>query len=147
MPIWIFQQTINTPLPTVWSLLADFPVGKPSAKQPFLLSDYNVTAIEGTEQSYTIHYEMQGSKQQMFAFIDQLKHEVGLQGQWWYRGVYQLERQGDTTLLTLSVYNVAPGLGRWAARLMVLGQKGEHRKGFQKLVGRMEEAVILNNNL
>jgi hypothetical protein len=43
---------------------------------------------------------------------------VAIQGGWWYRGVTSVEPHGGGTLVTHTVINVAPGLGKWAAHFV-----------------------------
>lgn len=61
---------------------------------------------------------------------------VVLQGGWWYRGEYALERRGQGTQVTHRVYNIA-SRGRWAVPLanrFFIGFAAKTREGFAELL-------------
>jgi hypothetical protein len=43
---------------------------------------------------------------------------VAIQGGWWYRGVTCVEPHAEGALVTYTVVNVAPGLGKWLAHFI-----------------------------
>lgn len=57
--------------------------------------------------------------------ITETLRAVAIQGGWWYRGVTSVEPHAGGSLVTYTVVNVAPGLGKWIAHFF---QAREHRK-------------------
>lgn len=70
--------------------------------------------------------------------VDKKAHTLAIQGEWWYRGVYEVEPDEDGSLVTYSVYNVAPGFGRWAAQLV---QGPQHAREMKADLTKLLKAI------
>lgn len=63
-------------------------------------------------------------------------YELALQGGWWYRGEWQIDAQGDGTLVTHTVYNAATR-ARWGVGLankFFVGFEESTKESFLKTV-------------
>ncbi|MEO5952540.1 MAG: hypothetical protein ABIQ44_08770 [Chloroflexia bacterium] len=56
----------------------------------------------------------------------------------WYRGVYSVEAGEEGSLVTYSVHNVAPGVGRWAAQLV---QGPQHARTIKDDLSKLLKAI------
>lgn len=70
--------------------------------------------------------------------VDGQAHTVATQGEWWYRGVTSVEPHPRGSLVVYRVYNVAPGLGWWAAQFV---QGPEHARGMKPVFQRLLDAL------
>lgn len=70
--------------------------------------------------------------------VDKADHKLTIQGEWWYRGVYSVAPHKRGSLLTYSVYNIAPGIGHWAAQLV---QGPQHARGMKREVTKLIENI------
>lgn len=70
--------------------------------------------------------------------VDKKQHTLALQGEWWYRGVYAVEADDAGSLVTYSVYNVAPGVGHWAAQLV---QGPQHARTMKDDLTKLLKAI------
>jgi hypothetical protein len=52
------------------------------------------------------------------AEADPVRRNLAVSGQWWYRGEYTVAGTGHGSLLTYSMYNVAPRFSRWLGPLV-----------------------------
>lgn len=57
-------------------------------------------------------------ERRMYIEVNQQRHSMAVQGEWWYRGVISVEPHARGSLLVYRVYNIAPGAGWWAAQLV-----------------------------
>lgn len=62
-------------------------------------------------------------------------HTILRQGHWWYRGVHTVEVHPRGSLIRYEVYNIAPGMGWWAAQFV---QGPQHAREMKHI---MEEAL------
>lgn len=51
---------------------------------------------------------------------------IATQGEWWYRGVLSVEPSENGSRIRYRVYNIAPGIGWWAAQLVQGPQNTRH---------------------
>jgi hypothetical protein len=68
------------------------------------------------------------------------------QGGWWYRGEWSAHPDGNRTLVTHRVYNVAPAM-RWAVPLanrFFIGFTQKTRNGFQYTITEISEQLDTN---
>ena len=50
--------------------------------------------------------------------VDPVRRNLAVSGQWWYRGEYTVSGAEHGSLLTYSMYNVAPRFSRWLVPLV-----------------------------
>ena len=53
----------------------------------------------------------------IYVDADPRHYRISIKGEWWYRGVHTVSPEGRGSRVTYDVYNIAPGLGWWAAQL------------------------------
>jgi hypothetical protein len=134
-PTWTFQKQTSLSLAEAERIVFDIHEGNYTTEElPFMLRGKSACRIVRDGLRYTITFA-DGHKELIEA--DPQKHSLAVQGQWWYRGVYTFESDGTRTLITLKVYNVAKKL-KWAASLMILPEKKEHQKNFERFVHDLE---------
>jgi hypothetical protein len=137
-PVWTFQQHVAVPLDLVRKFLFDVREGKSSSQhQPFVLQGKGPYRISRSGSRYTVHFD-DGHFE--FITIDPTQHRIYLQGQWWYRGAYTLAADGEGTLLTLDVHNIAEQF-HFVAALMLLPQKRKHAVAFASFCKRLEQIL------
>jgi hypothetical protein len=94
----------------VWEKLLDtFPMLSPQARSEL--------ARESSPDVFKLTTGEQGAGR-ITIEVEKRQHQVALQGEWWYRGVYSLQPHARGSLLIHQVYNIAPGAGWWAAQLV-----------------------------
>ena len=72
--------------------------------------------------------------------VDPDSHTVAQQGEWWYRGVYQVEPDPRGTVVELRVLNVAPR-ARWAVRFVARGPLAAAPAQFAEQIERLGRAL------
>jgi hypothetical protein len=70
--------------------------------------------------------------------IDLNKHTILTQGHWWYRGIHRLETHPRGCVLRYEVYNIASGMGWWAAQLV---QGPQHAREMSHQMEHMLQAI------
>jgi hypothetical protein len=101
---------IFAPINEAWQALIDsLPLLASTDKQNIknMTSPTAFTITYGRENESKLHVE-----------VDQERHYVALQGEWWYRGVYILSPHERGCMLQHQVYNVAGSFSRWMVPLM-----------------------------
>jgi hypothetical protein len=74
--------------------------------------------------------------------VNKRQHRVAIQGEWWYRGVYSLTPHPQGCLLVYQVYNVAPGMSWWLARVVQGPQHARKMKAeLQALLRAISDAL------
>jgi hypothetical protein len=66
--------------------------------------------------------------------VDPLRHEVALQGEWWYRGVVAVNAAADGARITRSIHNVAPGWSGWLVPFVHRHDEQAFRTGHEALL-------------
>lgn len=61
--------------------------------------------------------------------IDPQMRTILRQGHWWYRGVHSVEAHPRGSLIRYDVWNIAPGVGWWAAQMVQGPQHAREMKG------------------
>jgi hypothetical protein len=86
---------------------------------------------------------------QAIPFTEESGTTAAHQGGWWYRGEWSAHPDGNRTLVTRRVYNVAPAM-RWAVPLanrFFIGFAQKTRNGFQHTVTEISQQLDTNGYL
>jgi hypothetical protein len=70
--------------------------------------------------------------------VNRLERSIAVQGEWWYRGVTRVRPDNRGSLLSYEVFNVAPGVGWWAAQLV---QGPQHARQMQRMLREQLAAI------
>jgi hypothetical protein len=118
-PGWSVSGVVEAPVDQVWPLLLDnfSSVGV----------DRNTVENYTGQQPYTTFIGKPGNGK-ITIEVDKVRHSIAIQGEWWYRGVHTVEPHPRGSLVTYSIYNIAPGIGWWAAQLV---QGRENARGMK----------------
>lgn len=138
-PVWNFEQTIDLPLSAIEPIVfEDIHEGSfKAAELPFILSGHADCNIKKTDSRFELTF---ADGHQEFLYLDQANYSFALQGQWWYRGVFQFVPQGKQTLIKANVYNIAKQF-RWVASLMILPERNKHKSNFEGFVEALKREV------
>lgn len=82
-------------------------------------------------------------------FTEENGTTVAYQGGWWYRGEWSAHLDGNRTLVTHRVYNVAPTM-RWAVPLanrFFIGYAPKTRNGFQQAITEVARQLDTSGHL
>ncbi len=105
---WTVAGVVAAPIAQVWmALLADHPA--------LSMEDKQVIARGDGPQPFT-RTSGKAGEGRIYVTVDHKQHNIAVQGEWWYRGVHSVEPHAHGSLLVYRVYNVAPGIGWWAAQ-------------------------------
>jgi len=139
-PKWTFETRIPYAVEQVKKILFDIREGSFKGDElPVILWNQGDSVIKSEKGQWTVYFD-QGHK--AFLFIDKPAHTIALQGQWWYRGVYDLiEEAGESTTVKLRIYNIAPAF-QWFASLMIIRQKQAHQMAFQDFIQQLEARIV-----
>ena len=109
-PQWRVAGLVEAPVETVWN---------------GLLEANGLTQIVNAAQQRVIvtEHPYEGRTE-----IDLKTHTIMRQGHWWYRGVHSVEAHPRGSLIRYDVYNIAPGIGWWAAQLVQGAQHAREMK-------------------
>lgn len=118
---WQASGIVYAPVAQVWQALLE--------TQP-MLTDAMRKKIAGTEKGriYSVEVGEPGNGR-MTIEVDPDAHRVAVQGEWWYRGVHSVKERGNASLVTYSIFNVAPGITRWMAQLVQGPEQARAMKG------------------
>ncbi|AGZ46215.1 hypothetical protein [Actinoplanes friuliensis] len=72
--------------------------------------------------------------------LDRGARSIAQQGEWWYRGVTNVEADDRGSLVVHRIFNVAPG-HRWAVRFVSRGPLAAAPTAFAKLLGGLGEQL------
>jgi hypothetical protein len=137
---WTVAGVVEAPVDEVWAaLLAVGPVAA--------LVDTSAVARAGASEVLRTTVGQPGAGRTHLE-IDPRQHRIALQGDWWYRGVHTVEPHPRGSRVVYRVYNIAPGVGRWAAQLVQGPQhartmQAQHRELLQTLGARLGCAAVL----
>jgi hypothetical protein len=107
---WMVAGTITAPIAAVWKeLIAISPGLSPAEKSILTYNDPppHFTTTVGKSGEGRIHIA-----------VNTPQRSIVVEGEWWYRGMYTVEPHVLGSLLRYRVYNIAPGVGWWAAQLV-----------------------------
>ena len=139
-PIWEFSEIANVPFSHAKSIIFNIEEGAfDSEHLPFILKRKEKCEIIKTENTFLIKFP----HHQENVIIDNQKNKFIIQGEWWYRGIYELKMDTETTTrITLEVHNIAKKY-RWVAGIMVLPEKSKHQANFENFVKMLENEYLL----
>lgn len=138
-PVWSFEKTTKFSIEKVEEILFAMHTGEYKLENfPFILKNRTQCFVTKESELFIITYK-DGHKE--FVTIDATNHKLTYQGEWWYKGVYTLQRNNNQTIITLDIYNVANKF-RWVASLMILPEKKKHKADFEQLINNLEKAGI-----
>ena len=125
-PNWSVSGVVEAPVEQVWPLLLD----------SFSSVGVDRKAVEAYRgpQPYVTFIGKPGNGK-ITIEVDQVRHSILIQGEWWYRGVQMVEPHPRGSLITYSVYNIAPGIGWWAAQLV------QGRENAGKMKGQLQAGL------
>jgi hypothetical protein len=108
-PQWSASGVVEAPVNDVWQALLEADAALTPADRTAIAHDRSgqFTKTTGQPGQGRIHVE-----------VDSARRSIAIQGEWWYRGVHSVESHERGSLLTYRVYNVAPGIGWWAAQFV-----------------------------
>ena len=124
---WVVSGVVEAPVEKVWQALLDSNDYLTAADRQTIARDGKLTTTIGKPSQGKITIE-----------VDAKQHSIATQGEWWYRGVQSVEPHARGSLLTYRVYNIAPGIGWWAAQLV---QGREHARVMQDTLQASLEAI------
>lgn len=119
-PDWSVSGVVEAPVERVW---------------PILLENFSsvgidpkvVEAYSGPQPYHTTIGKAGNGK--ITVEVDKVQHSILIQGEWWYRGVHTVTPHPRGSLVTYNVYNIAPGIGHWAAQWVQGREKASKMKG------------------
>ena len=109
---WSASGTLAAPLESVWEALRETSLML-SPQQRSELAQQKIAGLKTMRTTLGSHHEGR-----IHLEVDSQEHCIAIQGEWWYRGVYRLAPYTGGCQLVYEVYNVAPGMSRWAAQLV-----------------------------
>ena len=104
---WSVSGIVEAPVERVWDALVE--------SNPYLSAADRATIAHS--ETFTTSAGKPGEGRATVE-VDRRRHQIAVQGEWWYRGVHSVEPHLRGSLVTYEVYNVAPGIGWWAAQLV-----------------------------
>lgn len=137
-PVRTFESIVNSEVKCVEKILFDIKCGKYRTKNlPFILRGKTDCEVEMLNSRYIISFS-DGHKE--YITINADNHQLIVQGEWWYKGVYSLLPMGGQTLIKLEIFNHAKRY-RWAASLMILMDTKNHEQKFVALISELESEI------
>jgi hypothetical protein len=127
---WVVSGVVEAPVDKVWqALLAVHSRLNPALRSEIDRARSNAPykTIVGTPGAGKVTIE-----------VDKKEHSIAIEGEWWYRGVHSVEPHERGSLVFYSVYNIAPGLGHWAAQLV---QGPQHAREMEDELTRFLKAI------
>lgn len=106
-PNWSVSGVVEAPVDQVWPLLLE----------NFSSIGVDRKAVENYRgsQPYVTSIGKPGNGK-ITIEVDQVRHSILIQGEWWYRGVHTVASRSCGSLVSYDVYNIAPGIGWYAAQ-------------------------------
>jgi hypothetical protein len=102
----VVSGVIEAPVDEVWGALVD---------ETECLSANEKRALKQTGPAQPLRKKVADGLADME--VDATRRSISSQGHWWYRAVTSVEAHPRGSLITYSVYNIAPGAGWWIAQL------------------------------
>lgn len=139
-PHWSVSGVVEAPVEKVWEVLLE--------SNPILsTADKAAITRQNGSQPFTTSIGKAGEGRTHIE-VDKQHHSVALQSEWWYRGVHSVESHERGSLLVYRVYNIAPGIGWWAAQLVqgpqnARGMKDQLQELLKAIGARLACAVYL----
>lgn len=122
---WATSGVVEAPVERVWDQVLATTPGLPTAG-----------TRAGARAPYRVATGSAGAGKVIFE-IDPQRCSIAAEGEWWYRGVYAVTPHTRGSLVTYSVYNIAPGIGWWAAQF--IQGPGHARDMRTQLAQRLDE--------
>ncbi len=122
-PVWTFGTDCPFALNAIEAVVFDLKINnEKNSSQSFLLAGKTGYVLTEEDGGMLISFT---DGQSGRIFVNRQQHLLIIEGEWWYRGVYRFSPVGESTKITLSVFNVAKNL-RWLAALMILPDRKKH---------------------
>jgi len=110
----VLHAVVEAPCEQVSGLLLDV---RPGGRSPIAVRG----TVEETDTGNEFVVVHDGSR--VAVTVDPASHTIAQQGEWWYRGVYQVEPDQRGSRVEFRILNVAPR-ARWAVRFVARGPLG-----------------------
>jgi hypothetical protein len=106
---YVVQGMVEAPVVQVWAALIELTLELSPADRK--------TILHGAVDPYLTSIG-KSSEGKISVDVHLREHKIGMQGEWWYRGVRLVEPHARGSLITYAVYNIAPSASRWMAQLV-----------------------------
>jgi hypothetical protein len=113
-PQWSVTGLVEAPVEKVW--------------QAVLEANHLTDIVRNARQTPIITEDEHAGRTE----IDPQKHTVLRQGHWWYRGIHSVEAHPRGSLIRYDVWNIAPGVGWWAAQMVQGPQHAREMQGIMR---------------
>lgn len=138
-PLWSFERIVGISIDRVENFLFDVRKGVYTEENlPFILISDSPCIIKFRNGTFNVEFK-NGHKE--YIIVNRRKHEISLQGEWWYRGTYKLSSLNGQTRIVLTVYNIAPYFG-WIVNIMAKNKKVNHEKDFENFIERLLNTLL-----
>jgi hypothetical protein len=127
----VLHAVVEAPCAEVSKLLLDV---RPGGRSPIAVTG-RVDETDTGNEFVVVH---DGSR--VTVTVDPASNTVAQQGEWWYRGVYQVEADPRGSRVEFRVLNVAPR-ARWAVRFVARGPLAAAPAQFADQMRRLAEAL------
>lgn len=141
-PRWTFDATFDAPLTDVKKILFAIKEGKAGPEGPIFLHGDEPMEIRKVGRSYTLVSLQPDTPYKLHIDIDELSNRLILEGDQWYRGVYELTEADNKTTVQYKIYNRASGLKYWLVSFKTRSEKQHYRKAFNTLTARLRDALL-----
>ena len=125
-PDWSVSGIVEAPVEQVWPLVLE----------SFRTTGMDMNAVENYRgsQPYITSIGKPGNGK-ITVEVDKDRHSITAQGEWWYRGAYTVTPHPRGSFVTYDVYNIAPGIGHWAAQWF------QGRENAGKMKGQLQSSL------
>jgi hypothetical protein len=127
---WRVAGVVEAPPERVWEVLLE---------SSTILPDDEKAAIKRGPES--VRYQTvlgRAGEGRTYVEVNRLERSIAVQGEWWYRGVTSVRPDRRGSLLCYDVYNIAPGVGWWAAQLV---QGPQHARQMQRVLREQLDTI------
>ncbi|WP_127498223.1 hypothetical protein [Actinoplanes solisilvae] len=127
----VLRAVVEAPCAEVAELLLDV---RPGGRSPIAVRG----TVEETDTGNEFVVVHEGSR--VSVSVDPASRTVAQQGEWWYRGVYQVEPDPRGSVIEFRILNVAPR-ARWAVRFVARKPLADAPAQFADQVERLGQAL------
>lgn len=130
---------LEVPLGRAEAVVLDVRAGRSGAGRVWLLGE-DPGEVTGGPDRFRVERDGYG----LTVEVDRARRTIATQGGWWYRGEYTLAAEGDHTLVTHRVYNIAGTATRWGVPLanrFFVGFGAQTRESFAETVRSIAERL------
>lgn len=127
----VLHAVVEAPCPEVAKLLLDV---RPGGRSPVAVRG----TVEETDTGNDFVVVHEGSR--VTVTVDPASNTVAQQGEWWYRGVYQVEPDQRGSRVEFRILNVAQRV-RWAVRFVARGPLGDAPAQFADQIRQVAETL------